>query len=90
MFGKLRLWLDGTFSCIRCGRTHHVMTFGFGKSICPDCYRGEESFLFFDQTYWLNRILARILNFMATPPEPTPLDPALLQQQYDVTTIGLS
>jgi hypothetical protein len=81
--GKLRLWLDGTFTCIRCGRTLHIMTFGFGKSICPDSYRGEESFLFFDQRYWLNRIIARILNYMATPPEPTPLDSALLQHQYD-------
>lgn len=36
------------------------MTFGFGKSICPDCYKGEDDFLFPDASYVLNRLLLRL------------------------------
>jgi hypothetical protein len=38
----------------------HVITFGFGEAICPKCYSGEERFLFYDDTYWLNRIFMKI------------------------------
>lgn len=33
------------------------MSFGFGMAICPECYRGEHQFLFFDHSYWLNRMV---------------------------------
>jgi len=89
LFNKVRLWLEGTFTCIRCGRIHHIFIFGFGKSICPDCYQGERSFLFFDQSYWLNRIITRFLNYDPTLPEPLQFDPALMEHQHDLTTIEL-
>jgi len=37
------------------------MTFGYGATICPDCYDGEQPFLFFDDKYWLNRIMMKLL-----------------------------
>jgi hypothetical protein len=36
------------------------MSFGFGKGICPSCYNGEDVFLFFDQSFWLNRLLGSV------------------------------
>lgn len=54
---KLRRWLEGSFVCIRCHREFHIASFGFGKAICPDCYKGESQFLFFDHSYWLNVIV---------------------------------
>jgi hypothetical protein len=38
------------------------MSFGYGEAICPNCYNGEEQFIFFDKNYVLNRIM---LNFFA-------------------------
>jgi len=38
------------------------MSFGFGTAICPDCYQGEQPFIFFDNGYWLNRITTILLN----------------------------
>ena len=37
------------------------MTFGFGTAVCPDCYDGEQPFLFFDDGFWLNRVMTKIL-----------------------------
>ena len=61
-FSNLSKWLAGTFVCRRCGRDVNVMSFGFGECICPDCYGGENPFLFFDGRYWLNRLMVRLLN----------------------------
>jgi len=58
---KFRLWLKGSFVCKSCGREFYVMFFGYGKTICPDCYDGELPFLFFDGGFWLNRITAQLL-----------------------------
>jgi hypothetical protein len=33
------------------------MCFGFGTAICPGCYQGEQPFVFFDDSYWLNRLM---------------------------------
>jgi len=60
MFERLKLWLSGTFTCIKCGRKVHAMTFGYGTTICPSCYEGEKNFLCFDEGYWLNRLLSSI------------------------------
>jgi len=60
MFEKFKKFLRGEFVCIRCGKTWYAFSsFGFGKMICPDCYQGEEKWLFPDMTYWLNRLLFR-------------------------------
>lgn len=56
---KFTLWLSGTFYCRKCSETFHTFSFGFGECICPDCYAGEERFLFFDKTYWLNRLISK-------------------------------
>ena len=50
-------WLRGQFICRHCGQFFSIPSFGFGEIICPDCYSGEESFVFFDNTYFLNRLL---------------------------------
>ncbi len=42
------------------------MSFGFGEAICPDCYQGEHTFLFFDESYLLNRIITRLQNHERT------------------------
>jgi len=52
-YTKLRRWLRGTFTCTKCGQTFSTMSFGYGEAICPDCYKGEKNFLFFDKGYWL-------------------------------------
>jgi len=59
----LRKWLAGEFVCRKCGRLLHTMSFGFGEAICPDCYDGEQPFLFFDKSYLLNRLLILLLHF---------------------------
>ena len=56
---KISLWLNGTFHCIKCGEIFHTFCFGFGECICPDCYTNEEQILFFDKTYWLNRLVSK-------------------------------
>lgn len=61
MFERFRRWLGGNFICQGCGRAFTILTFGFGKGICPDCYSGEQPFLFFDKSYFLNRVLACLL-----------------------------
>jgi len=33
------------------------MSFGYGKAICPDCYEGEQPFIFLDEDFFLNRIM---------------------------------
>lgn len=60
VFERFRLWLSGTFKCRKCGLRVHLMAFGYGETICPDCYEGEEKFIFFDESYWLNRLLSRM------------------------------
>ena len=44
----IRKWLSGEFQCLKCGRTFYLLTFGYGKVICPDCYKGGNSFIFFE------------------------------------------
>ena len=54
------------------------MCFGFGEAICPNCYNGEQPFLFFDDSYWLNRITAHLLNQRTPQPEPPSHDPTII------------
>jgi hypothetical protein len=37
--GNLRKWLNGNFTCKKCGKEYNTMCFGFGETICPDCYK---------------------------------------------------
>ena len=57
MFELLRRWLSGSFTCKKCGKNNHLYAFGFGECICPECYEDEKQFLFFDNSYILNRLL---------------------------------
>jgi len=66
------------------------MCFGFGEAICPNCYSGEESFLFYDNRYWLNRITTRLLNVKAPRMESSPIDPLLLLQTANGPTIEIT
>ena len=79
LFGKFRRWLNGCFVCEKCGREVYTMCFGYGEAICPDCYDGEQPFLFFDDSYWLNRITARLLKHRASRLKPYSPDPILIQ-----------
>ena len=52
---------------------------GYGEAICPDCYNGETPFIFYDNRYWLNRILTRLSSTRIPQPntiihEPTDTD----------------
>jgi hypothetical protein len=77
---KFRRWLKGSFDCKKCGREFHTMCFGLGEAICPNCYNGEQPFLYFDDSYWLNRVTAHLLNQRATQKEPHFYDPILIPQ----------
>ena len=46
----LRRWMLGTFTCIRCGRNFRLQSFGYGKVICPECYRREQPWIFFEDS----------------------------------------
>ena len=59
MFERFRSWLSGSFVCRRCGDSFSLLTLGFGEVICPQCYAGEEEFVFLDSRYILNRLLLR-------------------------------
>jgi len=71
MFQNFHRWLNGSFTCIKCGDSYRGMTFGYGKMICPDCYSGEDQFIIFDNRYWLNRVLHRLQKKEASDTENT-------------------
>ena len=54
---QLKKWLNGSFVCRKCGKHVYLMSFGYGETICPRCYEGEDEFIFPDMTLWLNRLL---------------------------------
>ena len=60
MFDNFNRWLSGNFVCIKCGDHVHLLTFGFGTTICPGCHDGEVPLVRLDKSYTLNRILANI------------------------------
>ena len=57
---NINRWLKGSFICERCGRTVHLLTFGYGTVRCLRCYEGERLFLVLDVSYWLNRLLCKL------------------------------
>jgi len=42
------------------------MSFGYGEVTCPDCYKGEEPFIYPYKNHWLNGILARLRACLST------------------------
>lgn len=44
---RIKKWLNGEFQCLKCNRTFYLMSFGYGKAICPSCYEGENPFIYF-------------------------------------------
>ena len=42
------------------------MSFGYGKAICPDCYDGEQPFIFLDEDFYLNRMMENIISKKAS------------------------
>jgi len=54
-------WINGTFNCEICGETYHIGSFGTGSIICPQCYKGETEVIFLDETYWLNRLVKKLI-----------------------------
>jgi hypothetical protein len=79
MFKNFRQWIGGNFTCRRCGKAYHSMSFGYGEIICPDCYQGENQFIFLDNSYWLNKFLSRMKRIKASTDEDE-LDNILLDQ----------
>ena len=61
MLTNLFKWLNGSFKCKYCGKRFNVFSFGFGSAICPDCYKGERSFIYLNDTYWLNRLMLKYI-----------------------------
>ena len=78
MFQKFSRWLSVNFVCMRCGRNVFLMSFGFGTTLCPECYNGKQPVIFFDDRYWLNRILSRNIKMDLINKEPEPIDDVLL------------
>ena len=62
LVSRLYKWLGGMFTCVKCHKEVHIMSFGYGEAICPDCYDGEHPFIFYDCSYLLNRIVTRLNN----------------------------
>jgi hypothetical protein len=90
MFEKFHRWLNGSFICKRCGRELYTMSFGFGEAICPDCYSGERQFLFFDDSYLLNRIITLFLKHEAPKSEPPCHEPIIIEAgiQQEIELVG--
>lgn len=80
MFEKLRRWLNGVFICRKCKREFHVIWMGYGEAICSDCYNGEISFIFYDNSFWLNRILSRLSTTRTPQPNTIIHDPIGMDQ----------
>lgn len=57
MFERLKKWLRGEFTCVNCNKLFHLGTFGYGETICPDCYDAEIDFIFYDDNFILNRFM---------------------------------
>lgn len=54
------------------------MSFGYGKTLCPNCYNGVENFISLDQEYWLNRLLTKLIEKRPTYTDLEKYDEILL------------
>ena len=68
LFIKFKMWLEGHFTCISCGRRVFLYSFGYGKTICPDCYKGQNELIYFNDNFFLNRIMNKKKG-LYTPPQ---------------------
>jgi DNA-directed RNA polymerase subunit RPC12/RpoP len=84
MFNKFKRWLSGKYECVTCGNDFQLMTFGYGKTICPNCYHGGEKIISLDQNYWLNRFLSKIIEKEPTHKKQEEYDEILLNYQLTV------
>ncbi len=85
MFDRFKLWASGKFECATCGKELHLMSFGYGKTICPNCYNGVEKIISLDQEYWLNRLLAKFIKKEPTSKKQEEYDEILLNHLLTVT-----
>ena len=51
---------------MKCGKTFSIMSFGYGKAICPECYEGEQPFIFLDEDFYLNRVMKNLISKKAS------------------------
>jgi hypothetical protein len=80
VFERFNRWISGDFDCIKCGKRMHLMSFGYGETICPNCYDGEKQFIFLDKGYWLNRLLSTYIGQETLVQEQDDFDEILLEQ----------
>lgn len=82
MLERFSRWLRGSFTCTECGEEFLTMSFGSGAAICPGCYRGEQPFIYYDEGFWLNRLITMLHGREAEATGRRPLreaiDPVLL------------
>lgn len=59
MLIRLHKFLNGEFTCMRCGKIWNSHGLGFGKMVCPECYTHEDLYTWFrpNMNYWLNRLM---------------------------------
>ena len=58
----------------------HIMSFGYGETICPRCYDGEEKLILMDKGYWLNRFLSTFMEQETRVQKQEDYDDILLAQ----------
>lgn len=78
MFDRFDRWLSGKYECVTCGKDYQLMSFGYGKTICPNCYNGVEKIISLDKEYWLNRLLSKIIQKNPTYKKQEEYDEILL------------
>lgn len=66
----------------------HLMSFGYGETICPRCYDGEKQFIFLDDGYWLNRLLSTFFGRETVLDERDDFDEILLEHVSYSPMIG--
>ena len=86
MFNRFNRWLSGKYECVTCGNDFHLMTFGYGTTICPNCYNGEDKIISLDQEYWLNRLFSKIIEKEPTYKKQEEYDEILLNYLLNVRT----
>lgn len=60
------------------------MSFGYGTTICPNCYNGVGKIISLDQGYWLNRLLSKFIEKEPTNKKLEEYDEILLNYMQTV------
>jgi len=90
MFNRFNRWLSGKYECVTCGNDFHLMSFGYGKTLCPECYNGGEKIISLDKECWLNRLLSKIIEKEPTYKKQEEYDEILLNYQLTVRSDEIS